>query len=147
MKAAGMRWRVASLSDLITCRMYHGGGDAVSGFTKNLFAAFDYRLLVYLFVFFWLAVLFWVPLIVLAARVMGLAPAARVDLLIVCLACSLLVWIVPYVEMGLPSYLGLLYPFTVLANEVVALRSFLFSVTGRLSWKDRTLSRPKWKWL
>ena len=46
-KAEGMRWRVVRISDLISCRMYQGGGEAVQGFTKNLFAAFDFRLLIF----------------------------------------------------------------------------------------------------
>lgn len=146
-KAAGMRWRVARISDLISCRMYHGGRDAVQGFTKNLFAAFDFRLLLYLFVFLWLAILFWTPAVVLVSLAFGQAPAARVDELAVCVGISLLVWVFPYLEMGIPFYLVFLYPITVLANEVVALRSLFFSLTGRLTWKERTLTKPKWKWL
>lgn len=146
-KAAGMRWRVVRLSDLISCRMYHGGWDAVQGFTKNLFAAFDFRLLIYLFVFLWLAILFWTPPMVLAIWIFGQAPAAHIIELEVCMGLSLLLWMIPYLEMGIPFYLGFLYPITVLANEVVAFRSMFFSLTDRLTWKDRTLAKPKWKWL
>lgn len=145
-KAAGMRWRVVRVSDLVSCRMYHGGRGAVDGFTKNLFAAFDSRLLVYLFVFLWLAVLFLSPPAVLISLAFGLAPAAQPGVLAACMGLSLLLWTIPYVETGIPFYLGFLYPFTILANEVVALRSLFYSLTGRLSWKDRTLTRPDWKW-
>jgi chlorobactene glucosyltransferase len=40
----GLRWRVVSLSDLVSSRMYHNWHEALEGFTKNYFAAFDYRL-------------------------------------------------------------------------------------------------------
>ncbi len=146
-KAAGLRWRVSSISDLISCRMYRSSQDAVNGFTKNLFAAFDFRLVPFLFVFLWLAVLFWVPLIVLSFFTFGQAPLAGLFDLTVCLSLSLLLWLIPYHEMGIPSYLGLLYPLTILANEAVALRSFIYSLSGRLTWKDRLLAWPKWKWL
>lgn len=145
-KAAGMRWRVVRVSDLVSCRMYHGWREAVDGFTKNLFAAFGFRLLVYLFVFLWLTVLFLVPLAVVISSVFGLAPAAQPGALAVCIGISLLLWTIPYIETELPFYLGFLYPATILANEVVAFRSLLYSLTGRLSWKDRTLTRPDWKW-
>jgi len=145
-KAAGMRWRVVRVSDLVSCRMYHGGREAVDGFTKNLFAAFNFHLLVYFFVFLWLAVLFLVPLAVLVSSPFGLAPTAQPWALTACIGASLLLWIIPYAETGIPFYLGFLYPFTILANEVVALRSLFYSLTGRLSWKDRTLTRPDWKW-
>ncbi len=77
MAAAGLRWRVLHIADLITCRMYHGGREAFDGFAKNFFAAFDFRLLSFSFVFFWLAVIFWEPLIVLTLWVLGRAPEAR----------------------------------------------------------------------
>lgn len=146
-KAAGMRWRVVRLSDLISCRMYHGGWETIQGFTKNLFAAFDFRLLTYLFVFLWLATLFWAPAIVLVSLAFGQAPNARVDELAVCMGLSLLVWMIPYLETGIPFHLALLYPVTILANVVIAFRSLFYSLTGRLTWKERTLTKPDWKWL
>lgn len=144
-KAAGLRWRVVKVSDLITCRMYHGSREAYEGFVKNLFAIFDFSLLKYLFVFIWLAVLFWRPLIVLATVPLG--QAARVDDLVVCIGLSLLLWLIPYAHMKVPLGLALLYPVTILAIEVVAFQSLRLSLTGRLTWKGRPLARPKWKWL
>jgi hypothetical protein len=64
-KSARLRWRVAHVADLVSCRMYHSGREAIDGFTKNLFAVFDYRLLQYLFAFIWLMVMFWEPFIVM----------------------------------------------------------------------------------
>jgi chlorobactene glucosyltransferase len=146
-KKAGLSWRVARVSDLISCRMYNGGLEAARGFRKNLFAAFDFRLLVFLFVFLWLIVQFWVPLIVFTVYCLGLAPIARPDQLVVCISLSLLLWLIPYIELRIPFYLGLIYPLTILANEVVAFQSLVSSLTGRLTWKDRPLGRQKWRWL
>jgi len=145
-KAAGLRWRVVRLSDLISCRMYHGWRESIEGFTKNLFAAFDFRLLIYLFVFLWLAILFCTPPMVLAIWAFGLAPTVHLFELEVCIGLSLLLWMIPYREMATPFYLGFLYPFTVLAIEVVAFKSLIFTLNGHLTWKDRTLAKPKWKW-
>ena len=146
-KAAGLRWRVANVTDLITCRMYPESGEAFNGFAKNFFAAFDFRLLAYLFVFTWLAVMFWEPLIILALLALGQAPGARLHELLACLGLSLLVWLIPYIEMRIPFGMGLLYSLTILANEVVAIQSLRLSLSGRLTWKGRSLPRPKWKWL
>ena len=147
LKKAGLRWRVVRVSDLISCRMYHGKREAASGFRKNLFAAFDFRLLVFLFVFLWLMVQFWAPLIVVTVYLFGLAPFARPDQLLVCISLSLLLWLIPYKELGIPLYLGLIYPLTILANVGVAFQSLVSSLTGRLTWKDRSLGRQKWRWL
>ena len=145
-KAAGLRWRVMNITDLITCRMYPGSRTAFYGFTKNFFAAFNHRLLSFTFVFLWLAVMFWEPLIVLGLSIFGQAPQAQTGELAICIGLSLLVWLIPYVELGIPSGLAFLYPITLLANEVVAFQSLWLSLSGRLSWKDRTLPRPRWKW-
>jgi chlorobactene glucosyltransferase len=146
-KAAGLRWRMIEAADLITCRMYTTSEEAFAGFSKNLFAAFGFHLLLYLFAFTWLFVLFWEPLVVLVLYVLGLAPYAQPALLVVCLGLSLLLWLVPYRRMGFPLLLALLYPVTVLANEIVAFRSLLLSLSDRLIWKGRKLPRPRWKWL
>ena len=145
-KAAGLRWRVVNITDLITCKMYHGSHAAFEGFAKNLFAAFDFHLLGFSFVYLWLAVMFWEPLIVLLLSVFGRAPQARVEQLAVCIGLSLLLWLIPYLELGIPFGLALLYPVTLLANEVTALQSLRLSLAGRLTWKGRTLARPHVKW-
>jgi len=146
-KAADLRWRVMNVSDLITCRMYHGSREAFDGFSKNLFATFDFHVSVFLFVYIWLGMLFLEPLIILAALTLGQAQTARLSELVICIGLSLLLWLIPYFEMGVPLPLGLIYPLTILANEVVAFQSLRLSMVGRLSWKGRPLGRPKWKWL
>ena len=146
-KAAGLRWRVMKGTDLIMCRMYPGSRAAFDGFVKNIFAAFDFHLLRFLFVYLWLAVMFWEPLIILALFVFGRAPQARAEELVLCIGLSTVLWLIPYLELDIPFYLALLYPITILANEVVAFRSLYNSIVGRLTWKGRTLARPHWKWL
>jgi chlorobactene glucosyltransferase len=146
-KAAGLCWRVMNVTDLITCRMYRGSWEALDGFAKNLFATFGFHLSLFLFVYIWLAVLFLEPLIVLIVMIIGHAPTATLSELVVCIGLSLLLWLIPYMQMGVPISLGLIYPLTILANEVAAFQSLRLSLTGRLSWKGRTLARPNWKWL
>jgi chlorobactene glucosyltransferase len=145
-KAAGRRWRVMKVSDLITCRMYQSSQEAYDGFARNLFAAFEFHILAFLFVYLWLAVLFIWPLIALAAYASGQAHAFHPNELLLCIGLSVLVWTIPYFEIGVPFVLGFIYPTIILANEVVAFRSLIISLTGRLSWKGRTLVRPRWKW-
>lgn len=146
-KAAGLQWRVVNVTNLITCRMYHGSQEAFEGFAKNLFATFDFHLSLFLFVYIWLAVLFLEPLVILGITVFVHAPAANLSELLFCIALSLLIWLIPYVEMGVPLLLGLIYPLTILANEVAAFQSLRLSLRGNLSWKSRPLARPKVKWL
>ena len=65
----------------------------------------------------------------------------------VCVGLSILLWLVPYLEIKLPFTLALLYPVTILANIVVAFQSFRHTIAGNISWKDRPIAKQKWKWL
>ncbi len=145
--AAGLRWRVVTLKDLISCRMYHSGREAIAGFAKNLFAAFDYRLLPYLFVYLWLAFLFWHPLFVLAWFILDPSPSPGATYLAVCLGLSILLWLIPYLELGVPIGLVFLYPLTILVVEVVAIKSLLLGMRGQMIWKGRSVAQPPWKWI
>ena len=146
-KAAGLRWRVAHISDLVSCRMYDNSRDAYEGLTKNLFGAFGYRLLPYLFIIIWLVSMTWVPILVLVFWLSGLAPIVHASVLMVCLGMALLTWLFTLIEIKVPIVVTLLYPLSILANAWVMLRSLVFSLGGKLQWKDRVLEKPKWKWL
>jgi chlorobactene glucosyltransferase len=127
--------------------MYSTSQEAVDGLSKNLFAVFGFRLLPYLFVFIWLAVLFLEPLAVLALHAIGLAPQAQAATLRVCIGLSVLLWLVPYKQLRFPVPLALLYPLTLIVNEIVGFLSLLLSLSDRLTWKERQLARPQWKWM
>jgi chlorobactene glucosyltransferase len=146
-KRAGLRWRMMNLTDLISCHMYLGSQQAFDGFAKNLFATFNFHLGEFLFAYLWLGALFLEPLIILVARLFGLAHGASYLELVICIGLSVLVWCIPYNELGLPITLSLIYPVTMAANIYIAIKSLVFSLTGRLSWKGRPLPRSKWKWL
>ena len=75
--AMGYRARMMRAADLVSCRMYRSGREAWAGFAKNLFAAFDFRVVPYLAAWLWLAVMFLTPLVALALYGLGLAPMSR----------------------------------------------------------------------
>jgi chlorobactene glucosyltransferase len=145
--ALGLRWRVVTAADLVSCRMYRSGEDAIAGFAKNLFAAFDYRLLPFLFVYLFLGYVFWHPLFLLVWKLFGGVPAPGTAELILCLGLGLLVWLIPYLELGVPASLAYLYPLTILVVVIVALKSVYLGLHGRLSWKGRMIRLPGWKWV
>jgi chlorobactene glucosyltransferase len=144
---SSFRWRIIYIADLITCRMYQNGRDALNGFTKNLFAAFEFRLLPYLFTFTWLAIMFLEPLIILLLFIAGKAPLAQPASVISCISLSLLLWLVPYLYFKVPAWLAPLYPAAILIVEITAIRSLWLSLTGGLIWKDRRIQPASWKWL
>ena len=146
-KSNGMRWRVIFIADLISCRMYRNSKEAINGFAKNLFAAFDFRLLPFLFIFIWITVMFWEPLVVLMFMIFEKIPHIQASYLFICLVLSLILWLLPYLYMGVPFGLALLYPVTILAIVLVAFTSLWNSLIGNLSWKDRKIPKTHWKWI
>ncbi len=145
-QAKRLRWRVGYAADLISCRMYQTSRGAIDGFTRNLFAAFDYRLIPFLFAFIWLFMMFLEPMMVLTVRIAGGAPQAQPIALAACLVLSILLWLIPYAEMRIPLWLSFLYPLTTLANMGVAFRSLVHTLQGRQTWKDRAIEKPRWRW-
>lgn len=144
---AGFRWRAVRIADLVSCRMYRSSGEALNGFTKNLFAAFNFRLLLFLFAFFWLTVMFWEPLIILFLRALGHAGQSQPGALFTCIGLAICLWLIPYIELRIPLGLAFLYPLTVLANLAAAIQSLRRSLSGTLSWKGRQMTRPRVRWL
>jgi chlorobactene glucosyltransferase len=143
-KAAGLRWRMVDATARLRCRMYHSAREVYAGFTKNLFAAFEYRLLPYLFIWGWMLLVTWEPLIVLLLKGLGQpVPAASVGLAAVAIVESWLVWGLPYRRLRLPLYTVPLYPLSTLLDVIVALRSLRLALRGTSTWKGRTLGKPK----
>ncbi|MGC8873403.1 MAG: glycosyltransferase [Chloroflexia bacterium] len=147
-KARGLRWRVVDLGAVVSCRMYRSAREAVEGFSKNLFAAFDFRVIEYLFVWLWLLLLGWEPLVTLAMWRLGLGerlvaswPAA------VAVAEMGVIWWITLTRLRFPRHLVFLYPVGILCLVLIAFRSLWLTVTGRAQWKGRLLPRQRVRWL
>jgi len=145
-KALGYRWRMMQATHLISCRMYRSGREAYAGLSKNLFAAFGFRLVPYLFAWLWLMVLFLKPVYDLGVYALGVPLGVPLSAVLVCIVLALVLWLVPYRRLGLPLWPAALYPVTLLVMEVVAFRSLWLSLTGGLAWKGRSLISPRLRW-
>lgn len=140
----GFVWRLVDGSRQVECRMYRSLGEVVAGFSKNFFAAFQYNVVTFGFVFTWLVVVYWQPILVLVLAGLGVPigyfPAEKAAAAIL---LSVLGWLIPYVRLRFPVYLALFYPLTVLFNAVIAARSLVLALSGKSTWKDRRIARPK----
>ncbi len=148
MVSEGLVWRLVDGSPRVRCRMYQDARQVLEGFSKNLFAAFDYRIIPFVFVWLWLGLVFCEPPAILLLRTMmpgwsgpspWLAAAA--------IAVSLLLWEVTHWRFGFPLYLAFLYPLTMLLTVAIAMRSMVVTLGGRASWKGRRLPLPRVRWL
>lgn len=141
-KAAGGRWRMADLRRRVRCRMYRTGREILEGFSKNLFAAFDYRRLPFLFIWSWLGVFYLLPPALTMAGWLGVSIShLAMDLASVAWLGTALLWWNFYALIGQPRWLALLYPVTMMAMIAIAIRSYLMTRAGRATWKGRLLPK------
>lgn len=141
-RAQGLRWHVVDAGDYVACRMYNGFSSALDGFSKNLFAVFEFRVIEYLFVWLWLILITLEPLGVV--MLWAFEPTRAVfDLGLAVLAVGEMfaLWNIALARLRFPIYLAFLYPVLVILLVFTALRSMLWTMTGRLTWKGRHLPR------
>jgi chlorobactene glucosyltransferase len=143
-KAARLSLRLADGGQRICVRMYRNSREACEGFSKNLFAAFDYRVSAFVFVWLWLGFVFLEPLVLLTLALfsVSLHPLSLV-LAAVAVASSFLLWEMMSWRFRFPRLLGVFYPAIIFSAVVVALRSMVLTLSGRTTWKGRTLPKAR----
>lgn len=142
------QWRLMDGTGHVTCRMHHNFSEAVEGFTKNAFAFFDYRLLPFFTILALLIFVFIKPLWALLTWNLGAQGVSfPPNLAGIAVLESLLLWWIAYRRFKIPSYLVLLYPFSLILIILIALRSVVLTLTGSATWKDRKLERASVRWI
>ena len=142
-KAHGRKWRMLHITDLIACRMYRGGAEAAAALSRNLFAAFGFRVAPYVFAWAWLLVLFLKPWFDVGLYALGRPIGVPLPAVLACIGLAFLVWLIPYRQLGVPDCLALPYPLVVVLLGGIALRSLWLGLRGRLVWKERAVGRPR----
>ncbi|MFO7638998.1 MAG: glycosyltransferase [bacterium] len=135
-----MRWRVFDLTELVNCRMYHSAREVFEGFGKNLYGAFGYRPLPFLFVWLWLGVVTFQPLVVLGHWAAGATTSpVSAGTALAAVLLMLALWGLCHAKFRFPLYLAFGYPLSVALGIVIAIRSMRAAYTGRARWKGRAL--------
>ncbi len=137
----GLRWRFLDGTGVFSCRMYGGLREVVEGFSKNLFAVFDYNLPVFAFIWTWLLLVFCEPPLLLAMAPFGLLESRVVAAAGVAAGLAMLLWAVSLKRLRLPARRAFLYPLSVLGIFLLAARSLWQAARGTAVWKGRGLGR------
>jgi len=137
----GYRWCLLDGTRLVSARMYRGLREAVNGFSKNLFALFNYRVLVALFVWVWLLTISWHPVISAASTIAVGGPAPIVPMATIFLQAG--IWLLVSVRFALPRHLFLLGPAIVTVSSLVGIRAMVLALSGRAHWKGRRLAKRR----
>lgn len=146
-KAKSGKWRLYDVSNLISARMYHGFREAIQGFTKNFFALFGYKILIALFVWFWIGIITFLPLSRLITDIVqdNYNPAFYYSMVSIIATCFL--WILMSIKFKFVWYQFLFYPITIGVSIFIGLRSMILTIANRTKWKGRRLKSAKIRWL
>jgi chlorobactene glucosyltransferase len=146
--AHGLEWRFLDGTRHVSCRMYRSFWEAVGGFSKSLFAVFDFRILPYFLGWLLVGVAFIEPVVALISR-WARHPLTSIplDYAVASVVVSILLYMVAYRRFKFPAYLVFYYPLSLALFIMVALRSFFQTARGTATWKDRLLDRVAIRWL
>ena len=145
---SGGEWRLLNGTRHVSCRMYRGFWEAVGGFSKSLFAVFDYRIIPYILGWLLVGVAFIEPVVALVSRWLRYPlTSLPVEYAALSVILSILLWMVAYRRFQFPAYLVFYYPLSLALFIAVAVRSFFQTATGTTTWKDRLLDRVAMRWL
>lgn len=146
-KAHGLPWRLVDATDHVRCRMYRGWREVLEGFSKNLFAVFQFRFLEYAFAWCWLLLVAWQPWGALAWGALEPQTSPFVtSLALVALAEGFALWGITLWRLRFPLVLLPLYPPSMLAFWFLAMRSVWITVRGQAMWKERRLPPQPVRW-
>ena len=140
--AMGFDWQLMDGTRHVSCRMYRDFSSAWEGFTKNLFALFDYRVVLYSIGWLWIGVSFLLPPLVLVFPSLGRLWNIPTEMALIAVSQALLIFALAYHRFRFPMYLVVLYPLNMFMFILLAVRSLLHTVLGYSSWKGRELPPP-----
>jgi chlorobactene glucosyltransferase len=144
-KANGLKWEFVDLNGRANCRMYQDIRQVLDGLSKNLFAVFGHNLAVFLFIWFWLAIVFIQPLLTLISYALGAPlPGTSPALALPAVGLSLFSWLISLRFYKMPLAQAAAYPLTIALTGLIAVRSAWIHDTQRsISWKGRPLKASR----
>jgi len=144
----GHRWIMLDGSGAVSCRMYHGLSEIIEGFSKNVFGFFDYAILPFTLIWSLAAYFLLEPLRILGSAILiGQIGALPARLALIAVVETFFLFLLAYHRLRIPFYVAFFYPLTVFLFVLTAFRSMVMTLTGRASWKGRTLKNADVKWL
>ncbi|MDZ7413318.1 MAG: glycosyltransferase [candidate division KSB1 bacterium] len=146
-KKAGLCWRLVNATAFVSSRMYASWSEARQGFAKNYFALFDYRLLPALFVWSWMLLITWHPLLTLLAGLGRGAFAGSVVAALLTVGVNCFLWVLVARATRMPQGVAFFGPAIITASALIGFESVVRMLTGTATWKDRILAKRKWRFV
>lgn len=138
-KTFGFSASVLDGTSIVETKGYKSSIEAVDGHAKSIFATFRYNILFFIFAFFGLLILFYLPFLNLFSYFLGIELQSNfLTLSLLSIACIFGSIFISSKSFSLSFFSSFLYPFAMIVLLFSAYRSFLSSFDGDLKWKGRS---------
>ena len=138
-KTFGFSASVLDGTNIVETNGYKSSIEAVDGHAKSIFATFRYNILFFIFAFFGLLILFYLPFLNLFSYFLGIELQSNfLTLSLLSIACIFGSILISSKSFSLSFFSSFLYPFAMIVLLFSAYRSFLSSFDGDLKWKGRS---------
>ncbi len=140
-KRHGLRWDLVDAAGRVRTRMYQNWSEVWDGYSKNLFAAFNYNLPVFAFIWLWMLFVAWQPFVWILLGLIGHpVPDYSFPLALASILMQVLLWLIPDLRFRMPVVQAIFFPMTITLFAAIAVRSAYRHLANKpLSWKGRRL--------
>lgn len=146
-KKNGGKWRILDATNLISSRMYCNFTEALEGFTKNYFAIFGYKILLNVFIWMWIGLITFQPIVIFVTNLLRANYNSDFIYSVISVGITCFMWLLLAIKFRFPLHIFLLYPLTIAMAIFIGFRSMILTMTNRALWKGRRLKSAKVRWL
>lgn len=129
----------------VTCRMYESATHAFHGFARLLFPSFDYRVLPFIWIWYWLGFSSLYPLVIMPFTVYNGWMLSTI-LSIACITITFTTTLFAFHRLGFNWWLFIVFPVTIVVNIIIAFTSLFKTISKRTTWKGRNMPLHKIRW-
>ena len=140
-RVEGLRWRILDGTDTYRVRQYQNYRELLEGFSKNLFSGFNSNVITFIFIWLWLLLISWAPVVcfILALSINAIPQMFTwLSAIAICMLFS--TWLITYARFKLPLYHTILYPVIMLIMFLVAIYAMFLNLQRKTTWKGRQLT-------
>lgn len=141
-KRKGVRIMMVDATNTVSCRMYHNLKESFLGFSKNVFSAFDFKLVQSAATWIGITICILSPIAYVVTGGFNIEDPLTV-LSLAQIAMALFLWGLILLKAKLPLYWALLYPIIMLTWVGVGFNSMYQAIFGNSSWKGRNMPKPR----
>lgn len=146
-KDNGLRLFLVDGSEYISCHMYDTYSQISEGFSKNLFTVFGCKIIPYILIWVFIALIFLNPLSNLILKIAGIYVSNEsIKLSIIAISLTILLFGNAYKRFNYPLIYILFYPICISLWFILAMNSMILTILGKTTWKERKLIKPVVRW-